>query len=235
MPEVEVVTLKLEVPAVRDGKRPGCWVNTVKLQELSKYIASCDDDVIMADCDMLCTKEAGDIFERDFDIAVTFKDKPQGRCPLNGGIILIKNTPLAHDWILKLSEINDKMYFNKDFHNQWMGKYFGMNQAAIGYMIEASGHEAKVIRLSTQKWNNCDYDWINFNEDTVFVHVKGPLREAIFQRVGYSDHAKIMKIWYTYTKDQSFSVKSYNYADRKSRRPPKNPEARTRGRLRNRL
>ena len=234
MPDVEVVTLKLQVPIVRDNKRPGCWVNTVKLREMVKYVETCNDDIILADCDMLCTAPAYDAFKEDFDIAVTFKDKPQGRCPLNGGIIFVKNTPLAHDWLKKLSEVNDQMYSNKSFHDEWMAKYFGMNQAAMGYMIENSGHLAKVVRYSTQKWNNCDYDWVNFNEETVFVHVKGPLREAIFQRVGYSDHAKIMKIWYTYTKDQSFSVKAYEYKDRKSRRPSKNLDARIRDRLRRR-
>ncbi len=205
MPDVEVITLNLQVDYVVDGKKPGCWVNTAKLRAIVEYLESCNDDVIIADCDMLCTAPAYHAFDIPFDIAYTRKpENHKTSCPLNGGIIMVRNNAVALDWMKQLVIVNDAMYKNAKFHAEWKKKYYGMNQAAMGFMIESS-HPARVHAYDTLTWNCVDCNWKDFNSDTVFVHIKGELRNAIQNRISYPDVLPIMQQWYSYTDNQKFA------------------------------
>ena len=170
-----------------------------------KYLESCNDDVIIADCDMLCTAPAYHAFDADFDIAYTRKpDGHKTSCPLNGGIIMVRNNVIAHDWMQQLCMINDAMYANKEFHDTWKKRYYGQNQAAMGFMLE-SNHPARIHAYETVVWNCIDIDWKYFNSETVFVHIKGALRDAIQNRISFPDVEEIMRQWYSYTNNQDFA------------------------------
>ncbi len=242
MPDVEVVTIPIDnVVPKRDGKRPGCLSNTVKLEKYCEYVQGSDDDLILADCDMLCVGDAERAFrDYDFDIAITVKGyNHKSKSRINGGIIFVRNSPGAKAWIKEFTEVNRKMYEDKKFHDIWMKKYFGMNQAALGYMMEEGDkyNKAETIELPTVIWNNCDPDWGNIREDTVFIHIKSSLRTAVFSYKGYKDHEEAMALFYNYIGNPEFSVKDYTYAERKRkerrfRNMSTNPEARTRAKLR---
>lgn len=240
IPTVEFVTIPIYgVTDQKDGKRPGCWSNTVKLREYVRFIDKVNDDVILADCDMLCLQDARHAFEGEFDIGVTMKgDDHKTRCVVNGGIIFVKNTEAAKEWMREFQRINDKMYADEMFHNVWKKKYYGMNQTAMGYMLEMYD-KAIVKEFPTQVWNNCDVNWANINDETVFVHIKSMLRDAIFSGVGYSDYEIAMKAWYEYQKEGAYRILPMSSREAKRRRKQKvvgkiriNPDARTRGKLR---
>ena len=206
-PDVEVITLFLEVSVVNDNKKPGCWTNTAKLREMVKCAETINDDIILADCDMLCTGDFRHAFDIDFDIAYTRKREDHNTsCVLNGGILFIKNNPVARDWLRSLLETNEKMYSDKSFHEYWKKKYYGQVQAAMGCMIE-SNHPARVYAYDTLTWNCVDIDWECFNDNTVFVHIKGRLRESILDHCGYEEHEKIMNEWYKYCENKSYTIK----------------------------
>ena len=207
MPDVRVISLVLDVPQAKDDRKPGLWTNTVKLREQVKTIESIDDDIVLADCDMLCLKTCEDIFNQDFDIGYTVKPlSKMTKSRINGGIIFVKNTQKAKDWMKELLYINNKMYLDPNFHNIWRNKYFGMNQSAMGYMIEASGNKAKTLALPTRIWNAVDCDWRSINIETRFVHIKGKLRNCILNRCGYPWMEGIMRTWYSYTDDLSYEL-----------------------------
>ena len=237
MPDVDVVTIPIDnVKKVQDNKRPGYLSNTVKLKKYADFVMFCDEDLILADCDMLCNGNAEVVFkELDFDIAITVKNPGHGtRCRINGGIIFVRDTPKAKAWVKEFNEVNEKMYKDEKFHKQWAEKYFGMNQAAMGYMIDASDNEAKVIELPTRTWNNCDPDWDYVTDDTVFIHIKSSLRDAIFSHYGYKDHEKAMQLFYAYTGETDYKIRATTYAKRKRGRGKfynPNPEASVRLRV----
>lgn len=237
MPGVKVVTLDIDnVVPKKDGKRPGCLSNTVKLEKFAEYVKGCDEDLILADCDMLCNGDARRAFEDyDFDIAITVKEEGHNtRCRINGGIIFVRNTPEAKAWIAEFNNVNKRMYEDLEFHNKWIKKYFGMNQSAMGYMLETYD-KARVIELPTVIWNNCDPDWNYITDETVFVHIKSALRDAVFSRVGYLDHEKGMKLFYAYTGNPEYTVKPITYAQRRRKGRKKNYIVHSESRVRSRL
>lgn len=198
MPDVDVVTLYLNVPKAKDKRKPGIWTNTAKLRAQADYIKTCNDDVVIADCDMLCMRSAYHAFDKDFDIAYTVKAaNKKTNAPINGGILFVKNTQAAKDWIAELCAVNDRMYNDPDFHNTWRSKYYGMNQTAMGYLVE-TGHKAKLHKYQTVEMNACDPDWINIDKSTVFVHIKGRLRDCVFGTMRRHDLDKIVSIWRGY-------------------------------------
>jgi hypothetical protein len=246
MPKAKFVSLVIENQGRKgDGKRPGCWSNTIKLRKYAEFVEKCTDDVVLADCDMLCLGDAKIAFDKEFDIGITVKkENHKSKSKINGGIIFVRNNAKAKAWVKELSRVNDMMYEDDKFHSVWMRKYFGMNQAAMGYMLEMKNNIADVVEFPTVVWNNCDCDWGDISEDTVFVHIKSDLRDAVFSRKGYKNHEKAMRLYYEYTVEKDCVIEEYNYNERRreQRKPGRkrkfskvnlsNPEARTRDRLR---
>lgn len=178
-PDIPFVTIRIEVPIDRSHDDAGCWSNTAKLRAWTKFIRETDDDVILADCDMFCIGSAARAFDIEFDIAYTKLTVPQRGRPLNGGIVMVRNTIAARRWITRLMWVNEAMYTDPAFHQRWRRKYAGMNQSAMGYMIETAPiGDCAVHAYSTSEWNAVDCDWRVIDESTVFVHMKSALRRA---------------------------------------------------------
>ena len=78
MPDVEIVTLKLDVDVSKNTRHIGYHANTIKLRAVSEYIKSVDDDVILIDSDMLCLRPGYHAFDKPFDIAYTMRTKLNG-------------------------------------------------------------------------------------------------------------------------------------------------------------
>ena len=177
MPEAnfEKIILPAEdrTPAMRCGKH----ANTRKLEVWVDYIDNTDDDVILADCDMLMLKSAEHAFDLPFDIAYTRRLKV-GKVPFNNGIMMVRPTGASRDFMHRWLEVNNQMFLDKDFHGVWNRKYKGMNQTAFGYMLERGEHHADLHAYTTREWNAVDPDWSYIDDDTVFVHIKGALRDA---------------------------------------------------------
>jgi len=200
MPGVTVKTLKLDVPPAKDNRKPGIWTNTAKLRAQVNYIKTLKDDVVLADCDMLCLKPFDDVFKKyDFDIGIT--TKPPGvksSCRINGGIIFIRNSAQARAWMQELLKINDRMYKDQAFHNEWRKKYYGMNQSALGYMLERAKTKARVKEFRTTIWNAVDCDWTNVTDKTRLVHIKGKLRACIDKGKSSSKLSRLIAAWNDY-------------------------------------
>lgn len=207
MPDVEIITLKLDVPPANDDRKPGLWTNTCKLRAQVEYLEQADDDLVFVDCDMLCLRSFEDVWDQPFDIGYTVKPpEKKTRCRLNGGVVFVRNNERAHLWMRELLKANNLMYSMAGFHREWRKKYFGMNQSAMGYMIESHPEVAEAVPLSTHIWNAVDCDWSSVDNDTRLVHVKGKLRRCIFRRTGYDWMLPLVKEWYSYTEDKSFEV-----------------------------
>lgn len=178
MPEAQFVKIILPGEERTSDMRCGKHANTRKLQAWVDYIDNTDENVILADCDMLMVRSAEHAFDQPFDIAYT-RRVDGGRIPFNSGIIMVRPNERSREFMHKWLEVNNRMYTDSAFHAKWNEKYKGMNQTAFGYLLETGEHNAHLHAYPTREWNAIDADWDKIGEETVFVHYKGVLRSCV--------------------------------------------------------
>jgi hypothetical protein len=164
----------------RKGRIRGLVSNTVKLEKWVEILTTIPDNdtVIFTDCDMLFLKDPGEVFSRDFDIAYT--ERTQSKWTINGGVLFVKVNPRSRDFMNHFVNVNKMMFEDPDFHQPWKNKYAGMNQSALGCILEMKKHEAKLISLPCAEYNSCGEDWPFITEKTRILHIKGQLRKILF-------------------------------------------------------
>ena len=196
-PDAEFVEIKIDTPDKEPTKAYFMTYNTIKLRYWVDFLKHTNDNVIFADCDMLMLQSAAHAFDIPFDVAYTARQIVY-KAPLNGGIMFARPTRKAIGFFKELLEINERMYDDESFHGPWMRKYIGMNQAAMGYILENGNRAgAKVHEYLTPIWNAVEGDWQRLNDETVFCHLKGKVRESI-QRRRYpcGTYRKPLEAWY---------------------------------------
>jgi hypothetical protein len=201
MPDVEFHTIygRIVESNIKSDRPVGYTANTLKLSAINKYVQTADDDLLIIDADMMCTGPGYHAFDDSFDIAYTMRTKLRPGGPtINGGVMMVSNTQQARDWFQLYEIVNRQMYTNVQFHDRWNKKYTGMNQSAMGYMLEESWLKAGIHEYKTQPWNAVDGDWENIDDSTVFVHCKGQLRKVIVKNSGPATLAPIVKKWYDF-------------------------------------
>ena len=192
-PGADFKLIRIDAPTSWRTKK--CFAsNTVKLQRWVEEMEATDDDIIFLDCDMIVLRDLHDAFKMDFDVALTINGT--GSIPYNGGAVFCHNTPAARDFIRLWNECNIELYDNTQKHLKWRTKYAGMNQAALGYMLETNAVKVTDItskhrkikayksvvnirRLPCSIWNVCKNDWRNINDKMYILHVKSALRTAV--------------------------------------------------------
>ena len=182
MPDAEFIDYVIDAPEKEYGHAYNFTYNTIKLRIWRDHLKAAKENIIFADCDMLCTKDASSGFDLPFDIAYTSRTTVV-RIPMNGGIIFARPTDKAVQFLEKWSEINDRMYNDLDFHHQYRVQWAGMNQAAFGYLMEhPEEYDAKLHEYFTQEWNAVDCDWGRVDHNTKFIHYKSSLRKLVLRK-----------------------------------------------------
>lgn len=202
MPSAKFEKVMIDGPEWYKGCKWSLKANTKKLQVWYEYAKGCDDNLVLADCDMLMLRDGSHAFNEDFDIAYTVRTVPS-RIPINGGIVMVRPTEAGRDFIRRWRDVNDRMFADKEFHRVWKKKYPGMNQSAFGYLIETGEHNAKLHAYRTREWNAVECDWSKITEDTVFVHYKGKLRGMVLgNRPPVGPYVDAMSLWYEYAGEE---------------------------------
>ena len=199
MPDIPFVCLQIDDVREKTDRHIGYHANTVKLRELAQYVKYEYDDLIIIDCDMMCLAPGYNAFDEIFDIAYTMRTtiNGPGTPTLNGGVIMVRNNHRAKSWFSELLNVNEWMYSIPALHDKWRYRYPGMNQSAMGYMIEEFRHPAILHEYKTCDWNAVDCDWKKPG-NPVFVHCKGDLRELIKRRLHPGPLAKLVERWYSF-------------------------------------
>jgi hypothetical protein len=222
MPNVEFIEIKTDAPVNRTGRPDNYNYNDFKLKIWSDFLNKTDDNVIFADCDMMCIKSAEHAFNIPFDVAYTQRTIVN-KIPMNGGIVMARPTEAARKFFLDWYLINNKMLHNQKLHRQYSKRWAGMNQAAFGYMFQ-KGPKAKLHEYKTRFWNAVDCDWQHINGNTVFVHYKSRLRKIVLAgQQGYGKYKKAVDLWHAM--NQKIEGKKIV---KKVRRPRRHPVRRRR-------
>lgn len=200
MPDADYIEYR-PTPPPYDGRNHGYLDNTIKLKYWHDHMLITKENTIFIDCDMLALKDAKHAFYNKFDIAYTAC--PRGyMVPLNGGVIFAKPTPAAREFFYRLMYINDKMYYDYSFHKPWQDKYHGMNQSAMGYVIENMASDIFLEKYTTQEWNAIECDWRRMTDRTVFCHINKQLRRFIVAGIPpRGTLSKAMSLWYKYKEE----------------------------------
>jgi hypothetical protein len=184
MPNAELLEFNIPEPEVRRGDNKFFSANTDKLSIWLECVEKYNDNIALTDCDMLCVKDFNDVFNLDFDVAITMHEDG-AILPLNGGVIFVKPTENAKYFMQLFKKVNDEMYNDKEFHQKWRDKYAGINQSAMGYILETGGYRANVLKLPCQIYNNCDPEWPTIDDNTRLVHIKGKLRQYVLRNYDF--------------------------------------------------
>lgn len=200
IPDAELVDIHLPFPENNMGRNCFCHHNHEKLVQWSNYLDTCNEPVILSDADMLALRDPVEIWDIGFDVCYTARTHTNsGRnIPLNGGIVFVKPTAAAREFIKLWAEIDTRMYFDSSFHELYFRRYAGMNQASLGYLLEHPElYSAKIFSVFTRKYNAVECDWQYIDNETCFVHIKSMLRNMILtKQQPHGIYKTAMKRWY---------------------------------------
>jgi hypothetical protein len=183
-PSANFVLLRIPAPELKGLKR--CFdSNTIKLWHWQDQLNCDDEQVVFIDCDMIVLHDIACAFDDSgFDIGITTRANGHrltgGQLPINGGVIFIRNNAEGKAWVKLFQEINQYFFENPVQHQPWRDRYGGMNQAAMGYILEKKTFSARIKKFPCTTWNSCKPEWQFINDETKIVHIKSDVRRAVF-------------------------------------------------------
>jgi hypothetical protein len=180
--------------------------NTDKLRDWLRIVEALgpDDIVALLDADTMVLDSLDPILDVPFDAAITVKQDP--KLPINGGVVFVRGGGRGLAFMRRWSAINDRMYRKATpqdaaDHRVYRARYGGMNQAALGYLLDKGmlPAECHLERLPARVWNSChDLTWNDWGNARV-VHIKSNLRRAAFGGVPRSDGCRdLAAVWQRY-------------------------------------
>lgn len=155
----------------------GILTNTHKLKLWNEFVQRTNDDIVLCDADMFCRGDFSEVFWEDFDIGYT--KRTEAHAPFNGGVIFVKNTEKAKQFMSTWTSVNLEMVQDKEFHEEWVRKYPGINQTSFGYLLEHKKlYSARLKHFPCSIYNACMEDWENYKEAKL-IHINNYLRNDL--------------------------------------------------------
>ena len=157
--------------------------NTHKLDYWTEAVlsASPNDEIVLVDADTMVLRNLDEAWSRSFDLAYTRKDSPNpAHLPLNAGVIFLRVSPKVKRFMSVWRDANHRMLEDPNHHGPWARKYGGINQSALGMLLETGRVELDLAELQCQEWNCEDSSWGRYEPGrTRIVHVKSALRRSV--------------------------------------------------------
>ena len=164
----------------------GLWVNTIKLEKWADLFRQ---DTLFLDADLLCKGDMSEPFDVIENLGYT-ENRARGRI-LNAGVFYAKSTKYSRKFMAEWVAVNRKMLNSRSFHAEWRRKYMGINQAALGYLMENGWELTKL----PEKYNLCDWTERKVKKARM-IHIKSDLRKNIL--LGTNKYPYVTKIWEKY-------------------------------------
>jgi len=166
------------------GSRHGLRTNTDKRGDGVRFGEGCQDgdEIMLVDADTMVMRPLDPVWDLEFDVAYTVKELCP-RLPINGGVVPLRVNERSRAFMRQWLAVNDRLYVNPVEHKRWRDSYGGMNQAALGYMLETGDMPAcQLLELQAAEWNSCHERTWRHAHDARIVHVKSALRRSVFAR-----------------------------------------------------
>lgn len=187
-------------PGPHDPKRPGLIVNTRKMELWDDAVQAAKSGEVLGllDCDLLVVGDLSEIALTRFDFAYTAR--PSGATfPFNSGVTFLRVSARTRRFFARWRAENIRLLGDRGAHEPLRRKYGGINQAALGYMLENPVRGVKVVALPCEIWNCEDSTWDRFSGLTKVLHIKSGLRQACFgQKMLTPTLRPLVEIWRKY-------------------------------------
>jgi hypothetical protein len=218
----------IEVRSIVPGKVSGAITssyaaNTQKLDYWVSVVAAAPDgaEIVLLDADTMVMGPLDAVWDRIFDLAYT-RRAPSHPFPINAGVIFVRANARSRAFLTRWRDENRRMLTDHQRHHTWRKQYGGINQAALGCVLQAGGHAAELLELPCNVWNCEDSTWASFSDATRIVHLKSDLRRALFLGAsGTPCLVRIAQIWRDWERRA--------IAAEDTARPPVRPRGRPRG------
>jgi hypothetical protein len=173
--------------------------NTQKLDEWTRIVAAAQDGdrLALLDADTMILHALDSVWDLNFDLAYT-RRPASCRLPINAGVIFLRVTARVRSFVERWRDENRLMLRDRQRHETWRKRYGGINQAALGAILEAgAGAQLAVVPLECLEWNCEDASWPLYDPAvTRIVHLKSALRQALFSRAHVSASVRpLAHIW----------------------------------------
>lgn len=207
MPGTPVDVIEIEMGEKMRHHTTCLVANHYKLKAYADYVERVRDDVVLMDCDMIVCGDMSKAFEtRPFDVAVTARSA--SRIPVNAGVVFVRSTDLARDFIRQWADEDEAMYWDEKLHIKWRHVGHGMNQASLAKMMSEKTYAAHLTRLPCAKWNACEENWAKAQEQKPSaIHVKGNLKRIALgehqMSNNYRKYAYVVDMWRRYEKEST--------------------------------
>ena len=156
---------------------------------------------IFIGCDLLVLRDFSEVFNDDFDLAVTIRDTK--RDVLNNGVVFMKNTPEGKELMNEYAIIMDKMQKDKKLHHKY-NKLIPVDQAAMEHLWRLHPERIKAYPCNIYNITQ-EYYYEPLHKDAAVLHVKSELRKTIFDKNFINKrHPKmnknhhLVKLWNSY-------------------------------------
>jgi hypothetical protein len=169
--------------------------NSAKLDHWRSVIATAADGdrVLLIDVDTMITGPLDPVWDLPFDLAYT---AAADRLPLNAGVMFVRVNARSRAFVEQWAAVNRSFLGDAAALRPWRSKYAGINQAALGFMLERAGNGCAIAKLPGVVWNCEDSNWRRFDPDvTRIVHVKSDLRRALLRGLSRPELAPILAAW----------------------------------------
>ena len=173
-------------PPKRTGRTTTYEDNTAKLDEWAATVLSArdGDELLLMDVDAMILGPLDGAWAGPLDFAYTVRDSPKAQFPINAGVVFARISPEIKGFFLAWSEENRKMLARPGHHREWQKRYGGINQSALGLLIEQRklGAELGLVgrELPCSEWNSEESTWERYQPGvTKIVHIKGQLRRIV--------------------------------------------------------
>lgn len=172
--------------------------NTQKLDYWRHVVCTAPDGARLAllDIDMLILRPLDPAWEVPFDVAYTTRP-PTCRFPFNAGVVFVRVTDRSRRFITTWRDENLKMLRDRAYHAPWKRRYGGINQAALGCVLEQAASDTTIRAIPCAEWNCEDTTWSSFDPAvTRVLHLKSALRRTVFG-IGPADRsvAALASLW----------------------------------------
>ncbi len=165
--------------------------------------AKCGEAICLMDCDTMILRDLSLVWWSKFDFAYTVKS-PNSGYVCNSGVVFVRVSERTKEFYSAWWQTVLRMLSDEAFHKKWKEKWGGINQAALGWILEnhnGTSGGVHVKELKTAEWNACKHDWPTALDKAHVVHILEPLKRCCLQGIATSDPVQnIANVWHRFEK-----------------------------------
>jgi len=171
---------------------PGYTANALKLDRWVQLVneARDGDRLLLIDTDTVVLAPLDPVWDMAFDVALTTKVSGS-RPPFNAGVVFCRVNERTRSFFRYWRFCDEEMLRNGGLFQDVRKRYVGLNQSALGWMLELRGQPGRLPDIEDlflrwipcSEWNAEESCWLTEPlERARVLHVKGALAATVFKR-----------------------------------------------------